>query len=60
MPLILDDSFAMYDDDRLEKAIRFLSDNFKGQMLIFTCQQREGDILDRAGISHRSIALKAS
>ena len=60
VPLILDDSFAMYDDDRLEKAIRFISDNFKGQMLIFTCQQREGDILDRAGISHRSIALKAS
>lgn len=41
VPLILDDSFTLYDDSRLRRAVRFLADNYRGQILIFSCQRRE-------------------
>ncbi len=56
-PLVLDDSFVMYDDNRLLSAIRFIADNYKGQIIIFTCQHRERDILLNAGVSFNSIGL---
>lgn len=46
MPIILDEAFAYYDDDRLENIIKFLSDNMKDhQVIIFTCTKREQEIL---------------
>ncbi len=51
MPLILDDSFALYDDMRLRRAVRFLADNYHGQILIFTCQHREEEALKAEGLS---------
>ena len=50
MPLILDDSFALYDDMRLRRAVRFLADNYHGQILIFTCQHREEEALKAEGL----------
>ncbi len=50
VPLILDDSFALYDDDRLENVLRWLSEqNDLCQIIIFTCHHRESEILDRTG-----------
>lgn len=51
MPLILDDSFALYDDRRLERTLRWLGERsgFE-QILIFTCHHREAGILAKAGI----------
>lgn len=40
MTVILDDSFAMYDDARLNNTLSYLS-TMKNQILIFTCQKRE-------------------
>lgn len=45
-PVILDDTFAFYDDRRLENTLRWLVKH-KKQVLIFTCQKREQEILDR-------------
>lgn len=41
LPLIFDDSFALYDDGRMQNAVRFITDDYKGQILIFTCHKRE-------------------
>lgn len=56
MPLLFDDSFALYDDKRTRSVLNYLSGN-KGQVLIFTCHNREKDILDRNQISYNYIDL---
>ena len=51
MPLILDDSFAAYDDTRLENTLRWLStQEVFSQVIILSCQHREAQIMKKAGI----------
>ena len=57
LPLILDDSFNLYDDERLSAALGFLADRYKGQVLIFTCQQREEDILTANDIAYKQVIM---
>ncbi len=45
MPLIFDDSFVLYDDDRLRTALKWLVSTYKDQIIIFTCHQREAQML---------------
>ena len=46
MPVILDDSFALYDDERMKKALDYLK-NIKTQVLIFSCHTRENEYINR-------------
>lgn len=46
VPLIFDDAFAFYDDKRLESALKWLSGQGK-QVIIFTCQNREEEIVNK-------------
>ena len=58
MPIILDEAFAYYDDNRLENILRFLSDNMKEhQVIIFTCTKREKNILDKLNMEYNWIEL---
>ncbi len=50
-PIILDDTFAYYDDIRLKRVLEWLLEN-KKQVLIFTCQNREIQLLDEAGLAY--------
>ena len=43
LPLIFDDSFAMYDEQRLASALRYITEIHHGQILLFTCHSREAD-----------------
>ena len=45
-PIILDDTFVFYDDIRLESTLRWLVNSGK-QVIIFTCQKRENEILSK-------------
>lgn len=45
-PVILDETFVFYDDVRLENTLRWLKKN-KKQVLLFSCQRREQEILNR-------------
>jgi len=48
IPVILDDAFAYYDDDRVRSALEFLS-GLDRQVIVFTCHSREAEIMgDRA------------
>ena len=40
LPILLDEPFAMYDDERLKAALTFLAGSGR-QTLLFTCQSRE-------------------
>jgi uncharacterized protein YhaN len=58
LPLILDDCFIQYDDIRLENILRFLEDTSKDrQIILFTCQKREMELLDKMGTDYNLIRL---
>ena len=46
LPVLLDETFAMYDDERLESALRYLVSAGR-QVILFSCQKRELEILAR-------------
>ncbi len=51
LPVILDDTFAYYDDARLANTLKWLAEN-KKQVLIFTCQNREEQALKKMQIAY--------
>ena len=58
MPIILDESFAYYDNERLENILKFINNNYKqNQILIFTCSNREKEIMDRLNIRYNLVEL---
>lgn len=56
MPVILDDAFAMYDDNRLQQALRYLEESNR-QVILFTCQKREEQLLKQLQIPYHKIEL---
>ncbi|MBP5332168.1 MAG: hypothetical protein J6Y89_09985, partial [Lachnospiraceae bacterium] len=57
IPLIFDEVFAYYDDNRLRAALEALS-KLKGcQIFLFACSGRERKILDGSGIGYYQIRL---
>lgn len=56
LPVLLDDTFAYYDDARLKNALEWLSEN-KKQVLIFSCQNREEQALKELGIKYRKVEI---
>lgn len=47
LPIILDEAFAYFDKERLENSLKYLNEvSSNRQVLIFTCTNREKDILD--------------
>lgn len=58
MPIILDEAFAYYDDERLENILKFLIDNFYDkQIIILTCTNREEEILRKLRYEFNKIQL---
>jgi uncharacterized protein YhaN len=55
-PLVLDDSFVHYDDDRLMNVLKFIY-KLKRQVIILTCQKREEQMLTDLGIAFSSVNL---
>ena len=57
LPLIFDDSFVLYDDERLRTALRWLVKAYPGQIIIFTCHQREAQMLTANQIPYHLISI---
>ena len=59
MPVILDETFAFFDDDRLKNILEFINNNYKDrQIIILTCSKRETEILDKLKINYNYIDLE--
>lgn len=59
MPIILDEVFAYFDNDRLTNILRYIQNNFKdNQIIIFTCSDREKNALDNLKIDYNLINLE--
>ena len=57
LPLIFDDSFAMYDEQRLASALRYITEIHHGQILLFTCHTREQRILESENVKFNLIEM---
>ena len=58
LPIILDETFAYFDNARLEKIIQYLNEKAEEhQTIIFTCTNREKEILDNLKIEYNYIEL---
>ena len=56
LPIILDESFAFYDDNRLSNMIKNLS-NFNQQVILMTCSNREKDILNNLNFKYNYMKI---
>lgn len=58
MPIILDEAFAYYDDERLENILKYLIERFNNhQLIIFTCTNREKEILNKLNYKFNNTEL---
>lgn len=58
MPIILDEAFAYFDNERLENILKYLNENFsENQIIIFTCSKREEEILEKLNITYNIVNL---
>lgn len=57
MPIILDESFAYYDDYRLENIIKYIVNKYDNQVFILTCSNREKEILNKMNMKYNLIQL---
>lgn len=58
MPIILDEAFAYYDNERLKNILEYLSKEYKdNQIIIFTCTKREIEILNKLNMCYHLIEL---
>lgn len=57
MPIIMDESFAYYDKNRMKEILKYLNELENRQILIFTCSDRESDILEKENIKYTQIQL---
>ena len=58
MPIFLDEAFAYFDDDRIKNFLTYINEKYPDrQFIIFTCTNREKNILNNSGIEHNYIEL---
>jgi len=57
LPIILDEAFAYFDNERLYNFLEFLINEYGDyQIIIFTCSNREIDILNNMGVNYNLIS----
>ena len=58
LPIILDEAFAYYDDERIENIIKYLNEQYgEYQIILFTCSEREKKILDKLNIKYNLVEI---
>lgn len=58
MPIILDEAFAYYDEERLKNILKYISKEYLDrQIIILTCTDRECDALNNINVQYNLIVL---
>ncbi len=58
LPIMLDETFAYYDEERLTNILNFLHTEYVDrQIIIFTCGNREEVIFEKENIPYQLIEL---
>lgn len=58
LPIILDDAFVYYDEERLSHTLQWLAGQGR-QVLLFTCRKREAELLEESGIEYNFVELQS-
>ena len=56
IPIILDEPFAYFDDNRIAKVLESLN-KIDNQVIIFSCSNREKEIIEKLGLEYNYIKL---
>lgn len=56
LPLLFDDAFAYFDEERLERLLACL-DRLDRQVILLTCHRREAELLEKIGTDFHKIML---
>ena len=58
IPILLDEAFAFYDDERLKNILLYLNNEFSNrQIIIFTCTNREKSLIAKNNINYNYIEI---
>lgn len=57
MPIILDESLIYYDEERMTRILKYLSNLKDRQIILLTCSERETKILETENIHYNKIEL---
>lgn len=58
LPIMLDEAFAYFDDTRLENILQYINQQYQDrQIIIFTCTNREKEILEKLNITYNLIEM---
>lgn len=57
MPIILDESLIYYDEERMTRILKYLSNLKDRQIILLTCSERETKILETENIDYNKIEL---
>ena len=57
LPILLDDTFAYYDDTRLNNTLKWLAESYHGQIFLFTSHKREAAFLSRMNVPYQLLVL---
>lgn len=57
VPVILDDTFAYYDDERLKALLFWLSSEQPNQVILLSCHHRECDLMDKMNMDYNYVNL---
>lgn len=61
LPILFDETFAYFDENRLKNMLYYLQDrNYNHQIMIFTCSNREEEMLKQLKIEYNRINLEGS
>lgn len=58
IPILLDETFVFYDEDRLRNVLEYITNIEGKQVLLFTCSNREKNILDQHNIEYNYIEMR--
>lgn len=57
IPIILDEAFAYYDKNRMRNILNYLNEKYDNQVIIFTCTEREIELLKEDNIDYNLVVL---
>jgi uncharacterized protein YhaN len=57
VPLLLDDSFALYDETRVKAVLQKIAK--RQQIILFTCHKREQSLLKELGLPYQFVDLSS-
>lgn len=57
MPIIFDEAFAYFDDERIINTLELLNNKYNNQVIIFSCTDREKNILNKLNINYKLVEI---